>query len=233
MSVSHHFREISKSDAELWPHTTAWMDPSIPEQQLKLVTWELDKWIQEKEPMILFDTLKACLQPLSDISRPMLLEVGCGAGHNSVVIDLIGSFHYTGVDYNPKFIELATENFTFNHPHTGFLVDNALNLHFGDRHFDIVLHSACLLHILPWQLALREGARVAKQYLVLHRTPISVNRKTRYFLKVAYGVDCLEIWFSEHELFEEIYKLGFVLNHTWVTSEDLHCRYQTYLLERV
>jgi SAM-dependent methyltransferase len=235
MSVSHNFREVSEEEVRNNVYANAWLDPSIPEQQLTLVTRELDQWLIEGKPMVLFDTLKDCMRHILSNSAELqnVIEIGCGAGHNSVVIDHAGLFNYLGIDYNPKFIELATKNFGFNKPNIAFKEMDALHLNIENGSFDIVLHSACLLHIYNWRAALDEAAWKTRRWLVLHRTPISMKHRTQYFLKDAYGVECLEIWFSENDLFAAGGLKGFILRNVWITSSDLNCRYATYLFERV
>lgn len=227
-------KEISEDEARLNILPNAWLDPSIPPQQLALVTQELDSWIQESKPMMLFDTLRTCMTRIDMRSKgqPKVLEVGCGAGHNSVVVDRAGAFQYLGIDYNPKFIELAIKNFAFNKPNINFRVMDALQINFPSQYFDVVLHSACLMHIHNWRAALDVASHKTNRYLVLHRNPISMKHRTRYFLKDAYGVQCLEIWLSEHDLFGAGGLVGFTLREMWETSRNLDCAYRTYLFER-
>ena len=184
--------------------------------------------------MPLFDTLKQCLETLKPTPplnlRQHLIEIGCGVGHNSVVAHIAGRFKYTGVDYSEDFI--ATARSRFGDVDNQFEMMDALDLSaYPPSSFDIVLHSACLMHVLDWYTALEQAARLSRSHLILHRTPIS-RTTHRYFIKSAYGVDVLEQWFTEAELFEKITALGFELKKVWTTSMDQEHSYKTYLLSR-
>ena len=66
--------------------------------------------------------------------------------------------------------------------------------------FDIALSGCCLLHISEYPKAIIETARVAKSFVVFHRTPVHHLSPTQYFLKKAYGIETLELSFNEQEL---------------------------------
>src|SRR5262245_16300825 len=178
-SVSHSFIEISRDQATSQPFTDAWQNKDIPRQQLQLVREELSSWF-EGRLFPLFDTLVNALKvipspaPFPDYI-PSILEVGCGVGHYASIIHHTGVYRYVGIDYNAEAIRLAREEWRDLALNTQFFEGEAANLYFQDKEVDVVISSAVLLHMLNWQEALAESARVAKSYLILHRTPIARN----------------------------------------------------------
>lgn len=237
MSVSTSYREITHKQAQQQPHPDAWRDPSIPPQQFELVAEEFADWTSGK-PFALFDVLHDCLRTIvtkvehdTSVAMPLqLLEVGCGVGHNMVVVHKSGLFSYTGIDYSEQMIGLARERFGVGD--TRYEVMNALKPAYPPSSFDVVLSSACLMHILDWHAAFYQSTLLTRRWLVLHRTPISRSAQPRYFLKKAYGVDVFEQWFTEHDVFEQATRYGFELRRVWTTSEDTEHQYKTYLMER-
>lgn len=233
--VSTSFIEISEEQARAQPLASAWQSADIPRQQLELVRGELDRWF-DGAPFPAYDALVSVMKRIRTLSlnpeyAPKVLELGCGVGHYAAVLHRAGIYDYTGVDYNAEAVRLATLEWNHIALSTRFIHTDALTLPCESHSFDIVISAALLLHVFRWGDALREAARVATNTLVLHRTPIA-RRRTRYFVKHAYGVPCLEIHFSEHELFEQIYACGFELKHVELISEGVECSYKTYLLER-
>ena len=201
--ISGEYREIDKQRALDEPHVDAWRDSSIPAQQLELTDAELLRWTAG-ETIAPFDALRACMQSLSPST---VLEVGCGVGHNADVVRASGEFVYTGVDYSDEFIRVAKNRRKW----FDFAVMDALLLDYRDRQFDVVISGCCLLHIVNWRMALSETARVARKFVVLHRTPITQS-ETAYYFKKAYGVQVVEIHFNEAEIRSEMKQLGFAMH---------------------
>jgi len=204
--------EITELQASQRPLTDAWKDQSIPEQQLQLTDGELRRW-HKGEHIAPFAAFTKALQSLPS-SAQNVLEIGCGVGHYAEVIPA-GEFHYTGVDYSEEFIRVAK----LRRPWHRFEVMDALALEYADREFDTVVSGCCLIHIMDWRKALLEAARVAKSYIILHRTPIS-DSPTRYFLKQAYGVECLTISFNRAEIADEMALSSFRFREEFVVTEE-------------
>jgi hypothetical protein len=55
------------------------------------------------------------------------------------------------------------------------------------------------LHVPDYRKAISESARVAREWVIFHRTPV-VHSATLHYTKHAYGVRCVEILFGEEEL---------------------------------
>lgn len=221
VEISRDYVQTSEAEAVTRSLSDAWKDPSIPAQQLKLTDFEIARWLKG-ESVAPFDALRDVL--LTMPRQGTLLEIGCGVGHNADVVAAVSpDITYTGVDYSDGFIVAARAR----RPALRFEVMDALMLDYPDRAFDIVLSGCCLLHIVNWRMALKAAARVAKRHLILHRTPIA--KETQYFFKKAYGVECVEIHFSEQEIVGETCDgHGF----SPVRSIPLNGYQQTYLFER-
>jgi SAM-dependent methyltransferase len=218
MKASTDYQPITETEARENPLSDAWRDPSIPEQQLALTDAELKRWAAG-EPIAPFDALKECMESIYG----SVLEVGCGVGHCADVIAASGFVEYTGVDYSEEFIQTARKR----RPRERFEVMDALSLRYPAKAFDVVVSSCCILHIVDWRTAIKEAARVASSFLVLHRTPISKGY-TEYFSKRAYGVHVIEIHFNEQELLDEVAANGFAKVAEFAAGTDQ----KTYLFER-
>lgn len=177
----------------------AWLDASIPLRQRELVELELAR-LASGEFIAHFHGLAEMVARLvadQNVTSPSLLEIGCSSGYYVDVFRALRvNVNYVGCDISPSFIELARQT----HPQIDFLVADAVQLPFDTRQFDVVLSGCCLLHIPEYSKAIVEAARVAKSFVVFHRTPIHHVSPTQYFLKKAYGVETLELSFNEQEL---------------------------------
>ncbi len=115
------------------------------------------------------DYFEACTAPenrfilkhLGDISGKYILDLGCGAGENSVYFGLRGA-HCVAGDYSPGMVQVAQELADkYGVKITGKVI-NAMAIDYPDHTFDIV-YAANLLHHIPDPLvALREMQRVVK-----------------------------------------------------------------------
>ncbi len=65
------------------------------------------------------------------------------------------------------------------------------------------------MHELEYPKAISEAARVAKDYVIFHRTPIA--QKTSYFIKHGYDLEMIEVAFAEQELFDLFHDVGLKL----------------------
>ena len=67
------------------------------------------------------------------------------------------AFDYTGIDYSDAMIARAREHY----PSIAFEVADATRLPYADQAFDIAFNGVSLMHIVDYQAAIREAARVA------------------------------------------------------------------------
>ncbi|HMM88291.1 class I SAM-dependent methyltransferase [Bradyrhizobium sp.] len=147
------------------------------------------------------------------IASPRLLDVGCGSGYYSEVFaDLVSAgVNYAGIDYSDAMIACARSNY----PSVTFEVADATRLPYPDNAFDIVFNGVSLMHIVDHQAAIREAARVAGRYCILHTVPVFDDHQTTYLSKYAYGAPVVEIVFGKRELMSLCRDAGLRLQRAW------------------
>lgn len=130
-----------------------------------------DRWAEsiDVDGIRVSDYFEACTAPenrfilehLGDVSGKTLLDLGCGAGENSVYFSLKGA-HCTATDYSSGMVEKALKLAAANGVQIEARTMNVMEIEFPDNTFDIV-YAANLLHHLPDPVAaLREMHRVLK-----------------------------------------------------------------------
>ncbi|OCQ99693.1 methyltransferase type 11 [Oscillatoriales cyanobacterium USR001] len=115
------------------------------------------------------DYFEACTAPenrfilkqLGDIKDKKLLDLGCGAGENSVYFAKKGA-HCVATDYSPGMVEVALKLAENNGVKIEGYTANAMALDFPDRTFDIVYASNLLHHLPEPKTAIKEMHRVLK-----------------------------------------------------------------------
>jgi ubiquinone/menaquinone biosynthesis C-methylase UbiE len=149
----------------------------------------------------------------TEITNVRVIEVGCGGGYYSEIFAhlLQGKVQYSGADYSEATIRRARRRY----PSLPFCVGDATGLPFADATFDIAFNGAALMHILEYETAIREAARVSSQYCIFHSVPISKGHRTTYLHKYAYGAPVIEIVFCEEELISMCKSLGLHLIRRW------------------
>jgi SAM-dependent methyltransferase len=147
------------------------------------------------------------------IVNPRLLEVGCGSGYYSEVFAALlpDRVRYSGIDYSDAMIARARAHY----PSTTFEVADATRLPYADGAFDIVFNGVSLMHIIDYQAAIREAARVASRYCVFHSVPVFRNHRTTYLRKHAYGAPVVEVVFGKQELMTLCESAGLRLEREW------------------
>lgn len=204
MGVSEGHRQVTLDEYTALAATQRdiWHDPGVAAQQRALADTELAR-LRTGEVIPVFGVLQqlvAMVQP----APASVIDIGCASGYYHAVLRHAGwAGRYLGVDYAATLIDLARAC----HPDAEFRVADAAAL--GDvGTFDLVISSACLMHILAWRTALAELARVARGPVILHRTPLGVEGHTTYWAKLAYGLPCLEMHFGEAELLAALAAAG-------------------------
>ena len=115
------------------------------------------------------DYFEACTAPenrfilkqLGDVRGKYLLDLGCGAGENSVYFAQKGA-KCVAADYSPGMVEVALKLAAVNQVQVEGQVVNAMAIDRPDNTFDIVYASNLLHHIPDPTLALKEMHRVLK-----------------------------------------------------------------------
>jgi SAM-dependent methyltransferase len=157
----------------------------------------------------------------TEIAKPRVLEVGCGSGYYSDVFAtlLAGSVRYTGIDNSNAMIARARARY----PSTAFEIADATRLPYADRAFDIVFNGVSLMHIVEYQTAIGEAARVASQYCIFHTVPVFDKYRTTFLRKYAYGAPVVEIVFNKQELISLCRAAGLRLEREWrCVPYDVH-----------
>ena len=109
---------------------------------------------------------------------------------------LPGGVDYTGIDYSDAMIARARARY----PSAAFEVADATRLPYADGAFDIVFNGVSLMHIIDYQAAIREAARVAARYCIFHTVPVFDDYQTTFLRKYAYGAPVVEVVFGKQEL---------------------------------
>jgi SAM-dependent methyltransferase len=168
------------------------------------------------------------------LANPRLLEVGCGSGYYSDVFAtlLTDGVRYIGIDYSDTMIARARAR----SPSIAFEVADATRLSYGDGAFDIVFNGVSLMHIIDYQAAIAEAARVAARYCIFHTVPVFDDYQTTFLSKHAYGAPVVEVVFNKQELMSLCAGAGLHLKREWTNiSYDVaeatghHSSTQTYL----
>jgi len=115
------------------------------------------------------DYFEACTAPenrfilkhLGDVKGKYLLDLGCGAGENSVYFATKGA-RCVATDYSPGMVEVALKLAAANHVAVEGRTINAMEIEFPDNTFDIVYASNLLHHIPQPKAVIREMYRVLK-----------------------------------------------------------------------
>ena len=123
----------------------------------------------EVERIQVEDYFEACTAPenrfiishLGDLAGKRLLDLGCGAGENSVYFARQGA-HCVAADYSPGMVEVALKLAAANGVTVEGQTANAMQLSFPDNSFDLVYASNLLHHLPEPEVCIREMHRVLK-----------------------------------------------------------------------
>jgi SAM-dependent methyltransferase len=130
-----------------------------------------DDWasIIDVDGIRVVDYFEACTAPenrfilkhLGNIEGKYLLDLGCGAGENSVYFSQKGA-HCIAADYSPGMVNTALQLAKVNQVKVEGKVINAMQIDFPDNTFDIVYASNLLHHLPNPKVAIKEIYRVLK-----------------------------------------------------------------------
>lgn len=211
--------------------------PDIAKKQRALVDQQLAAMHAGNSPRH-FASLGELLQWLYDVlgdpSRLTLLDAACATAYYADIIQhYVGDWiEYYGIDFNPGMVAMAQALY----PGLPIVQGNVCDMDmFSDGAFDIVLSGATIGHIEDWHSAVRELARVSRQWLILHRTWILFDTETptRVEMRDAYGHLVPYITFNERELMTLVHECGFEMQRVVPSGEvSSVCDHWTYLFER-
>jgi ubiquinone/menaquinone biosynthesis C-methylase UbiE len=149
------------------------------------------------------------------LSRAGLLEIGCGSGYYSEILAALAQsrIDYTGIDYSAAMIARARARY----PDGNFVVGDATALAFPDASFDIAFNGVSLMHILDYEKAIAESARIARRAAIFHSVPVFADHPTTFLHKYAYGGAVVEAVFNRDELLACFAEAGLSLVQSWPT----------------
>lgn len=90
-----------------------------------------------------------------------VLEIGCGVGFASAFLNMEYKMKVTGIDVDPKQIELA-KKYNQESDDLKFVEADAARLLFSDFEFDLIVSMNVLHHIGEWEIVLDEVNRILK-----------------------------------------------------------------------
>ena len=162
-------------------------------------------------------TVAAQAVDMLGLPAPSLLEIGCGSGYYVEVFEELcqSKVRYTGLDYSQAMVARAKVRY----PAAGFVQGDATALDYVDDAFDIVFNGVSLMHILDFEKAIAEAARVAAQGVIFHSVPLLETHPTVYLTKYAYGAPVVEVIFNRAHLLEMFARHGLAVAQSWF-SED-------------
>jgi len=185
ISKTKNVQETLIEQRDTHPYIEAWKNPNMPVIQRKLVDFELNELKNNGKTFEVYEALKTALdllfkdKALKDLKNVSILDVGCSTGY---YYDVIKHYYpdknitYVGCDYNEKSIELAKK---YNE-NVAFEVQDATELKYPEKVFDIVLASGILTYVPDTYRLLDSITKVCKHYVILHRVNI---RKQPFILK--------------------------------------------------
>lgn len=163
--------------------------------------------------------LRVAADAVDSVGLPQLsvLEIGCGSGYYCEVLNTLAksTVDYTGIDYSAAMIARAKSRY----PSENFSVGDATTLQFEDEVFDVTFNGVSLMHILAYEKAIAESARVAKRAAIFHSVPIMDSHRTVHLHKYAYGSPVVEVVFNRDELLALFSQSGLELVHSWASID--------------
>jgi spore maturation protein CgeB len=209
-------RDVSSGHTAIAPVTAehelaqGWTTQAVAVGQRVVVDDALAR-MRRGERVIEFDTAAAAIGATA-LHRPSLLEVGCASAYYATALRELGvEVRYTGLDYSLALLAQARRH----EAALPVVAGDGAALPFAAGAFEVVLSGCVLLHMPAWKPALAESFRVASDFVVLHRTPVT-SGSTSYLTKKAYGVDVVELVFSEAELLAEVAASGGTVVREWL-----------------
>jgi SAM-dependent methyltransferase len=214
----------------------SWLEASIPAQQRRAIELELAAYKSGQASPVFDGLVEILLRNIPEVTGRSLLEIGCSSGYYSEILESrkVGVV-YHGCDFSPAFVEMAREHY----PSLDFKVENATQLGYSAAAFDIVVSGCCLLHIPEYEKAIAEAARVSREFVIFHRTPVLHLSGPTFYTKKGYGQEMLEIHFNEQSLVRLFTAHGMAVidvNAHKLMPEPGHAEpliYKTYLCRKV
>ena len=180
----------------------AWKSTSLPARQWRLVEPQLvdfEKGSPCQEFSIFLKAINICCATMAN-SPQSLLEIGCSSGYYGRVLkSKFPDIKYTGVDYSESFINFGKLKF---------------------QEFEIAVSGCVLLHVYDWKLGVQESCRVANNFVIFHRTPVTESATT-LLKKRGYLKKMVEWAFNEQEFISTVNSSGFKHLQSLTIHDDI------------
>jgi 2-polyprenyl-3-methyl-5-hydroxy-6-metoxy-1,4-benzoquinol methylase len=230
--IKQTIKTLSNKSTNLRAAGDSWKNPEIPGAQLKIVDKELEM-LRRGNPPSVFTVAAEALNAIPGRNKLTLLEIGCASGYYSEVIStLVGErFNYSGSDYSDAMIATAEGRY----PNAKFLKLDIRHIELPDKAYDVVLSGAVLVHVKEWEMAIRELARIARLYLILHRTPVSDDKSYRIEKRIYADVPVFYNTFNKDEFMHIVLGCGFrkIFEKNIYSNEIKGSGSMTYVFERL
>jgi SAM-dependent methyltransferase len=185
----HLKREIARMQG-------GWLEPQVPQRQ----------WIEGAKPSLdMLAAGKTCdafrvfrnllLEARRAVSLPVyeVLDVGAASAYyRDVMCGVDFPNQYRACDISPAFAEFARKRL----PGVVYDVCDARTLPYEDNAFDLVIEGAVLIHLADWDKVVAQCARVAKHFVMFHRTPIIPEANDEYWDCLTYDTHVLRVHLS-------------------------------------
>ncbi len=186
-----------------------WKDDRIPLLQRRVIDVQLENLRNEVIDPVYLTFIKA-LRSVK-LKTFSFLDVGCASGYYSEVLKLLDrrKISYTGCDYSAAMIECAKQHY----PDVEFSVQDVTSLTYPSNAFDVVMASGVLHYVADYRQALVHILRVARQYAIFHRLPLTTEPENAYNENSQYSIVTARAYFSKTNILREITGHGFALVH--------------------
>jgi trans-aconitate methyltransferase len=171
-----------------------------------------------------FSTFLRVLETLvarDDLARPArLLDVGCGSGHYSQLIERYapGRFVYAGCDSSTQMIEIARAEWPERTFSVGDVFDEALDL----DAFDVLLASALVDVSRKWPRALGILFASAASHVILHRQHVTAESSRVEVVRGYAGHDTYRSFINVADLEAMASRYGREIAEVFRVEGDIH-----------
>ncbi|MDD5499355.1 MAG: methyltransferase domain-containing protein [Candidatus Nanoarchaeia archaeon] len=127
------------------------MNPESNDKELNEKKWmSIKDWKSQKAPYFKknpgIEGMIALEWAKKAIAKGKVLDIGCGAGRNSILFAKNG-FKVIGIDFSKTAIKLANILRQEEKSKADFKVQSALNLTFKENYFDLIMDFGCFHHL--------------------------------------------------------------------------------------
>jgi ubiquinone/menaquinone biosynthesis C-methylase UbiE len=191
---------------------------------------QLEK-LKRGETVDVFESFMAIMNYIPNSKRYSFLDCACALGYYYDVMTIRGTHQidYTGTDFS----ETAVERARARHPSVQWGIEDLTALSFPDSAYDIVMASGVLEHVPAWELALMNITRVAGEYVILHRLPVSPTGSFKPGISKQYDIMTTRNSFAFHQIVSLMASRDFFIINSLDTYGTYRLPEQTMLFSRM